>query len=37
MNTLVNDSMIKAVSWTIIHSLWLGIAAAFLGRLLAIF
>jgi bla regulator protein blaR1 len=33
MNTLVNDSIIKAVSWTIIHSLWLGLAAAFLAGL----
>lgn len=31
MNLLVNDSMIKAVSWTLIHSLWLGLAAAFLA------
>ncbi len=31
MNFLVNDSIIKAVSWTIIHSLWLGLAAAFLA------
>ncbi|MNV13696.1 Regulatory protein BlaR1 [compost metagenome] len=33
MNFLVNDSMIKAVSWTLIHSLWLGLAAALLAGL----
>ncbi|AEA45442.1 M56 family metallopeptidase [Fluviicola taffensis] len=33
MNFLVNDSIIKAVSWTIIHSLWLGLAAALLAGL----
>ena len=33
MNSLVNDSMIKAVSWTIIHSLWLGLAVALLAGL----
>src|SRR6187431_2764555 len=33
MNFLVNDSIIKAVSWTLIHSLWLGLAAAFLAGL----
>ncbi|MDF3026320.1 MAG: peptidase BlaR1 [Fluviicola sp.] len=33
MNSLVNDSMIKAVSWTLIHSLWLGLAAALLAGL----
>ena len=33
MNTLVNDSIIKAISWTIIHSLWLGLAAALLAGL----
>lgn len=31
MNFLVNDSIIKSVSWTLIHSLWLGLAAAFLA------
>lgn len=31
MNFLVNDSIIKAVSWTIIHSLWLGLAVAILA------
>lgn len=33
MNFLVNDSVIKAVSWTLIHSLWLGLAAALLAGL----
>jgi bla regulator protein blaR1 len=33
MHFLVNDSIIKAVSWTIIHSLWLGLAAALLAGL----
>ncbi|MNJ84964.1 Regulatory protein BlaR1 [compost metagenome] len=33
MNFLVNDSIIKAVSWTLIHSLWLGLAAALLAGL----
>lgn len=33
MNSLVNDSIIKAVSWTLIHSLWLGLAAALLAGL----
>lgn len=37
MNFLVNDSIIKAVSWTIIHSLWLGLAAAFLAGLTILF
>lgn len=31
MNFLVNDSIITAVSWTLIHSLWLGLAAAILA------
>ncbi len=31
MNFLVNDSIINAVSWTLIHSLWLGLVAAFLA------
>lgn len=34
MNFLVNDSIIKAVSWTLIHSLWLGLAAALLAGLI---
>ncbi len=33
MNFLMNDSLIKAVSWTLIHSLWLGLAAAILAAL----
>lgn len=33
MNSLVNDSIIKAVSWTLIHSIWLGLAAALLAGL----
>jgi len=33
MNSLVNDSIIKAISWTLIHSLWLGLAAALLAGL----
>ncbi|TSJ47725.1 M56 family metallopeptidase [Fluviicola chungangensis] len=33
MNILVNDSIIKAISWTLIHSLWLGLAAAVLAAL----
>lgn len=33
MNFLVNDSMINAVSWTLIHSLWLGFAAALVAGL----
>lgn len=33
MNSLVNDSIIKAVSWTLVHSLWLGLAAALLAGL----
>uniref|UniRef100_UPI002636B8D5 M56 family metallopeptidase n=1 Tax=Fluviicola sp. TaxID=1917219 RepID=UPI002636B8D5 len=33
MNFLVNDSIIKALSWTFIHSLWLGLAAALLAGL----
>lgn len=33
MNSFVNDSIIKAVSWTLIHSLWLGLAAAILAGL----
>jgi beta-lactamase regulating signal transducer with metallopeptidase domain len=31
MNFLINDALIKAISWTLIHSLWLGLAAAFLA------
>lgn len=31
MHFLVNDSIIKAVSWTLIHSLWLGLATAILA------
>ena len=31
MNFLMNDALIKAISWTLIHSLWLGLAAAFLA------
>lgn len=34
MNFLVNDSIIKAVSWTLVHSLWLGLAAALLAGLI---
>nr|WP_294862181.1 M56 family metallopeptidase [uncultured Fluviicola sp.] len=37
MNFLVNDSIIKAVSWTLIHSLWLGLAAAILAGLTLLF
>jgi bla regulator protein blaR1 len=33
MNSFVNDTLIKAVSWTIIHSLWLGLAVALLAGL----
>lgn len=33
MNFLVNDSIIKALSWTLIHSLWLGLVAALLAGL----
>lgn len=33
MHFLVNDSLIKAVSWTLIHSLWLGLATALLAGL----
>ena len=33
MHFLVNDSIITAVSWTLIHSLWLGLAAAILAGL----
>ncbi|WP_343633409.1 M56 family metallopeptidase [Fluviicola sp.] len=33
MNFLVNDAIIKAVSWTLVHSLWLGLAAAILAGL----
>lgn len=33
MHFLMNDSLIKAVSWTLIHSLWLGLAAAILAGL----
>lgn len=33
MNFLMNDSLIKAVSWTLVHSLWLGLAAALLAAL----
>ena len=33
MNFLVNDSIIKALSWTFIHSLWIGLAAALLAGL----
>lgn len=33
MNFLVNDSIIKAVCWTLVHSLWLGFAAAVLAAL----
>lgn len=33
MNSLVNDSIINAVSWTLIHSIWLGLAAALLAGL----
>lgn len=31
MNFLMNDALIKAISWTLIHSLWLGLAAAILA------
>ncbi len=31
MNFLMNDSIITAISWTLIHSLWLGLAAAILA------
>lgn len=34
MNFLVNDSIIKAVSWTLVHSLWLGLAAALIAGLI---
>ncbi|WP_341901292.1 M56 family metallopeptidase [Fluviicola taffensis] len=34
MNSFVNDSLIKAVSWTLIHSLWLGLAAAIVAALI---
>lgn len=33
MNFLMNDSIITAVSWTLIHSLWLGLAVALLAAL----
>ncbi len=33
MNFLVNDSIIKALSWTLIHSLWIGLVAALLAGL----
>lgn len=33
MNFLMNDALIKALSWTFIHSLWLGLAAALLAGL----
>ncbi|MNK31455.1 Methicillin resistance mecR1 protein [compost metagenome] len=33
MNFLMNDSLIKAVSWTLIHSLWLGLVTALLAAL----
>lgn len=33
MNFLINNTIIKAASWTLIHSLWLGLAAAILAGL----
>jgi bla regulator protein BlaR1 len=33
MHLLMNDSIITAISWTLIHSLWLGLAAAILAGL----
>ena len=33
MHFLMNDSIITAISWTLIHSLWLGLAAALLAGL----
>ena len=33
MNLILNDSIIKALSWTLIHSLWIGLAAAILAGL----
>ena len=37
MNFLMNDSLIKAVSWTLIHSLWLGLATAVLAAMTLLF
>ena len=37
MNFLMNDALIKAISWTLIHSLWLGLAAAILAGLVLLF
>lgn len=34
MHFLMNDSLITAVSWTLIHSLWLGLAAAILAGMI---